>query len=343
MEKLVVYGTDIKSRNKNPGVIFKDNGFSYKIIPFWAEWPKELYKVQIPAVCCGPDDKVFVLARSKEIPIAVFSNKGKFLYSLKPEFPGHLHGMSINSKGELLCTDDQAHVIFKINSNTGKILHIYGKLNKPSDTGYHDAYGLMRKEKGITDAEFYDFCKWLDMGLDSIKKTAPPFNKPTWMVEAPNGDLYCSDGYGNAAIHHFTADGNLIKTWGSPGRGIGQFRLPHSLWVDKKYQVWVADRENSRVQVFSKDGNILKVIGGLLRAADIWCDGNIMYIGELDGGITICDLNFNILAQLGYYQSPLRIHSITGNSKKDLFFAVNPPCVEMDFNSPVGLVKLKRL
>lgn len=343
MEEIIINGEDIALRNKNSLVKFKDKKYSYNIRPFWAEWPTKLNKVQIPAVCCGPEDEVFVLARSKEMPIAVFSDTGKFLYSLKPEFPGHLHGMSINSKGELLCTDDQAHVVFKINSTTGEILHIYGDLNKPSDSGYHDAYGIMRKKQGIPDTEFYDFGKWLDMGLDSIKKTAPPFNKPTWMVEASNGDLFCSDGYGNAAIHHFTKDGNLIKTWGGPGKGIGEFRLPHSLWVDKKYQVWVADRENSRVQIFDTEGNILKVIDGLLRAADFWCDGDLMYIGELDGGITICDLDFNILTQLGYYQSPLRIHSITGNSKGDLFFAVNPPCVEMDFNSPVGLVKLERI
>jgi sugar lactone lactonase YvrE len=55
----------------------------------------------------------------------------------------------------------------------------------------------------------------------------PPFNRPTNAAIAANGDIYVADGYGNARVHRFTADGELIGSWGEPGRGPGQFVVPH--------------------------------------------------------------------------------------------------------------------
>jgi hypothetical protein len=59
-----------------------------------------------------------------------------------------------------------------------------------------------------------------------------------------------SDGYGNAHVHKFSKDLKLVKSWGEPGNGPGQFNLPHGLWIDRRGRLLVADRENDRVQVF---------------------------------------------------------------------------------------------
>ena len=81
-----------------------------------------------------------------------------------------------------------------------------------------------------------------------------PFHRCTHTALSPNGDhLYISDGYGNARVHKFTPDGKLLMSWGEPGTDPGQFNIPHNICCDPDGWIYVADRENHRVQVF--DGN----------------------------------------------------------------------------------------
>ena len=75
-----------------------------------------------------------------------------------------------------------------------------------------------------------------------------PFNHPADIAIAPNGDIYVADGYGNSSVHRFSAEGKHLMTWGGPGKGRGQFTTPHGIWVDARDRVFVADRENDRVQ-----------------------------------------------------------------------------------------------
>ena len=157
------------------------------------------------------------------------------------------------------------------------------------------------------------------------------------MIEVPSGELICTDGYGNAAVHIFDKNGIYERTFGAPGNGLGQFRLPHSVWYDRKKQIWIADRENSRVQIFNLNGELLACIDNLNKPADLWSDGKVMYIGELEGGITIVNMEFEIISQLGYKYSPLMIHGICGNSKGDLFVT------SLDTRCLCSVTKLERI
>ena len=109
-----------------------------------------------------------------------------------------------------------------------------------------------------------------------------PFNRPTDVEVALDGTLYIADGYGNARIHHFTATGNRLNSWGEPGEGPGQFRIPHSVCQDNTGNIYVADRENSRIQIFTPDGQYVTEWRGVHRPDHIWQgpDGN-MYVTEL--------------------------------------------------------------
>ncbi|GIT13623.1 MAG: hypothetical protein CM1200mP35_04430 [Chloroflexota bacterium] len=83
-----------------------------------------------------------------------------------------------------------------------------------------------------------------------------PFNYPSEMYPSPSGDLYVSDGYRNSRVHRFSAEGRYITSWGTPGKGgPGEFHLPHSLLIDEEGLVYVCDRENNRIQVFTPGGN----------------------------------------------------------------------------------------
>ena len=109
------------------------------------------------------------------------------------------------------------------------------------------------------------------------------FNLPTDIGFAPNGDLYVSDGYGNARVVKYTADGQYLLEWGSRGTGPGEFGLPHNLVIDDNGRVYVTDRDNQRVQVFTPDGEFLSEwadIGGnsaLFMTAEqqIWTGGTL--------------------------------------------------------------------
>ena len=117
---------------------------------------------------------------------------------------------------------------------------------------------------------------------DLVPRAAGPFNYPTEMVPSPSGDLYVSDGYRNARVHRFTSDGRLLSSWGEPGKTApNQFHLPHSLVVDKEGTVYLCDRENNRIQVFSADGQFRAMWSDMRRPLDISMDQDgIFYISE---------------------------------------------------------------
>lgn len=83
------------------------------------------------------------------------------------------------------------------------------------------------------------------------------FDRPTNVAFSANGDIYVADGYNNAHIVRFSADGRFLDDWGEKGFGRGQFNTPHGIATDETGKVYVADRENARVQVFSPDGRYL--------------------------------------------------------------------------------------
>ncbi len=86
---------------------------------------------------------------------------------------------------------------------------------------------------------------------------AAHFNRPTAVAVAKDGSFYVSDGYLNTRVMKFSADGKFLFQWGTRGSGPGQFDLPHWVALDSAGHVYVADRTNSRVQVFDAGGRYL--------------------------------------------------------------------------------------
>jgi DNA-binding beta-propeller fold protein YncE len=119
------------------------------------------------------------------------------------------------------------------------------------------------------------------MDFRTIVRSGPPFHYPTNVAMGPTGDLYVADGYGNARIHRFSADGRLLHSWGEPGGGPGQFRIPHGIAVGNG-TVYVTDRENSRVQLFDLEGNFVEEWTDVARPCQVALDrAGIVYVAEL--------------------------------------------------------------
>ena len=72
-----------------------------------------------------------------------------------------------------------------------------------------------------------------------------------------DGHVFVSDGYGNSRVVHFDEKGKFVQAWGKRGTGPGEFSLVHSIALDSKGNVYVADRNNARVQVFDPNGKFL--------------------------------------------------------------------------------------
>ena len=100
----------------------------------------------------------------------------------------------------------------------------------------------------------------------SLAHAAPAdFGGATDVAFTPGGGLLVSDGYANARIVEFSREGRQVRTWGSAGTRAGQFELPHALVMDERGKVYVADRENGRIEVFSQSGRYVRQIAGLGR------------------------------------------------------------------------------
>jgi peptidylglycine monooxygenase len=98
---------------------------------------------------------------------------------------------------------------------------------------------------------------------------------------APSGDIYVSDGYGGTSVHRFGADCALKKTWGRPGKGPGEFSIPHGIWVVPDGRVAVGDREHNRVQIFDPDGNYLSELTGFFHPMCIYGDdAGVLYVSD---------------------------------------------------------------
>jgi DNA-binding beta-propeller fold protein YncE len=163
-----------------------------------------------------------------------------------------------------------------------------------------------------------------DFKSDAYKRVTHgggPFNLPTDIDVAPSGEMFVTDGYGNARVHKFAPDGTHLFSWGEPGTGPGQFNLPHAVWVDRKGRVLIADRENDRIQVFDQNGKLLhiwptKLIGPAVMYVDA---DDIVYIVEHNSGqVSVLTLEGERLAQWGdpSFQS---CHGVWGDSHGDLY------------------------
>lgn len=290
----------------------------FKVIEGWEKLPKGYVHKDVNGVAVDSKDNVYLITRM-DARVIVYNRKGNFIRSWGEEiFTPRTHGIAIGSDDSVYTVDDGDHTVRKFTSE-GKQLMIIGTSGKCSDTGYD----------GKTIA--------------SINLGGPPFNRPTDVAVAPGGELYVCDGYGNARVHRFKADGTLLGSWGEPGTGPGQFHLPHGIGIASDGRVFVADRENDRIQIFSRDGQFLDMWTHVQRPTDIYFDRDgQVYVSELwwragessfthgkincdlPGGVRVLDLQGNLLLHWcsadreapGNFVAP---HTICVDSSGDLY------------------------
>ena len=293
-------------------------GLKFKVMEGWEKLPAGYVHKDVDGVAVDSRDNVYLMTR-QDARVIVYDRDGNFLRSWgEGLFTPRTHGIAIGPDGMVYTVDDGDHTMRKFTPE-GKQLMMIGTPGKASDTGYDG------KSHG------------------SVKQSGPPFNRPTDVAVAPNGEIYVCDGYGNARVHRFTPDGKLIQSWGDPGAGPGQFRLPHSVGISPDDRVFVADRENDRIHIYTRDGQFLDMWTHVQRPTDISFDRDgRMYVSELwwipgqqsftngkikhdlPGGVRILDLAGNVLLHWcnadrtapGNFIAP---HTLCVDSRGDLY------------------------
>jgi peptidylglycine monooxygenase len=106
-------------------------------------------------------------------------------------------------------------------------------------------------------------------GLGTRHSPGNPFQHPTDVALAANGDILVADGYGNSRIHRFNPNGELLDSWGESGSLPGQISAPHAVCATSDNCVMVADRDNDRLQVYDSKGELLAMRGGYCRPTAI--------------------------------------------------------------------------
>jgi len=204
----------------------------YQAVDRWERIPSGYSHPDVAAVGVDSGGRVYLFCRG-EHPVMVYERDGRFVRSWgEGVFTMRAHGITIAPDDTVWCVDDGDHTARRF-TRDGELLQTLGTSGHPSDTGYDGA------------------------AVGSITRGAGPFNRPTNLAVAANGDLYVTDGYGNARVHQFSARGELIRSWGGPGGGPGQFMLPHGIAIHRDGRIFVCDRENERIQIFSPDGEFL--------------------------------------------------------------------------------------
>jgi streptogramin lyase len=172
--------------------------------------------------------------------------------------------------------------------------------------------------------------KLLDFTVGEQPKTKSQFNGTADIAFAPDGHLFIADGYGNARVLEYDANGNRLRHWGTPGEGPGQLNLPHGIAIDKDQTLYVADRENGRIQRFTREGKYLSEIpGNGNKTFSLHLQNGALWIGcqprnEPNGAPGwIMKLDPATGAILGQIDSPGH-HSIDVSKKGEILTGVRP-------------------
>lgn len=191
----------------------------YEVVPAWPNRPADFQWEAVSGVWVDTQDRVWLYTRGTPA-IQVYSVDGDFLFSwLENEKGCGAHHLKMDREGRVWLTDLESHTVRQYTED-GELLLTLGTPGESGADGHH-------------------------------------LFAPTDLAIASNGDIFVADGYGNARVVHYDRDGNFIKSWGKIGTAADEFSLPHAIAIDSRDRLYVADRNNVRIQVYTTAGELL--------------------------------------------------------------------------------------
>ncbi len=211
----------------------------------------------ISAVTADKQGNIYVIHRpANGDPVVVLDSRGNLLRSWGKGMFKIPHGIRIDPDGNVWTIDAHTSMVYKFTPEGKKLLEInVGGVPDPSQ----------------------EFCGATDIAF------------------AKNGHVFVADGYCNARVIEYDAEGRKVREWGKPGAGPGEFNVVHAIAVGPQGNVYVADRENGRVQWFSPKGEFLGqwTYGGQLYTVAFSQAGDL-YVATHPKGVSL-DTEFNVV------------------------------------------------
>ncbi len=204
----------------------------YVVDPSWPQRPPDVPWGQMAGLAVDKQDNLWLHTRTNPA-VQVYSSDGRYLKGWQEDNPNSVsHGIKFDREGHVWLVDVGLHTVRKFTPDR-RLLMTLGTPGEPGEDEHH-------------------------------------FNKPTDVAFAPNGDIFVSDGYGNSRVVRFNQHGRFINAWGQLGVAPGQFSIPHAVACDSKGRLYVADRNNVRIQVFNTRGKLLDVWPNILVPWGFW-------------------------------------------------------------------------
>jgi sugar lactone lactonase YvrE len=236
-----------------PGFGVKPKNPGYAPVEGWGKLPSGYRYQEVSDVAVDSHDNVYVFCRA-EHPLIVLDREGNFLRSWGEGCFTRAHSVTVGPEDEIWLVDDAGHAIRKYTPEGKEVMHL------------------------------------ATPGQPAERQSGRPFHQPTKVGVCPRtGNIFVTDGYGNSRVHKFDPAGRHLLSWGEPGTDAGCFNIPHYAVVEDDV-VYVADRENHRVQLFDGEGryrgqwNNLHRPNGLVRdrGHERW-----FFVAEAGTGLTI--------------------------------------------------------
>jgi sugar lactone lactonase YvrE len=265
--------TAVAQRPTDPALLVPEIAppLDYALAPSAVTLPAGMTMDATANVAFDPNGHLWVLTRGDKT-FFEFTADGTFIRSFGDKLFTRSHGLRFDAEGNIWATDVGGHVVVKLDRD-GRVLLTLGTKGEAGE--WNEATGSHK------------------------------LNQPTDVIVAANGDVFVTQGHtpgpnGDARVLKFAPDGKFIKSWGGKGSGPGQFQVAHGIAIDAKGLLWVADRENQRVQVFDQDGTFVREIHykGLPCSLAIGAR-NIYMVNGFAGQLLQLDLEGKVLAALG--------------------------------------------
>jgi sugar lactone lactonase YvrE len=217
-------------------------------VPNFFKLPPDLNFGEGAGVALNSKGHIFVYTRSNSAmgpayaatasQLLEFGPDGKFIREIGKGLYAwsFAHAVRVDKDDNIWCIDKGSDMIVKFNPE-GHVMMVFGRKKEASDEAA--AWTRVNPPRPPVDGQF---------------------RQPTDVAWNPQGDLFISDGYVNARVAKYDKNGDWVKSFGEPGNGPGQLNTPHSIAADAKGNIYVADRGNSRIQVFDSDGKLEREI-----------------------------------------------------------------------------------
>jgi peptidylamidoglycolate lyase len=289
-----------------------DSDLTYDLVENWPDLPANIHLGNPTGLGLDTNQNIVVFHRAdrywplvgsmpdqpiqKKTILVIDKNSGKLLNSWGENLFVMPHGLEVDHENNIWVTDVALHQVLKF-SYDGKLLMKIGEAEVP--------------------------------GKDSLH-----LNRPTDIAVAKDGSFYVSDGYRNSRIIKFSPVGKYLFEWGKKGAGESEFNIPHSISLDSSGNVYVADRENNRIQVFDPAGKFIRQIShgsfgamcavaykdSKLYAAD---DLSLLSLKHIGSDIFIFDTTGKVLTRFGrsgsYTAGTAWFHDLVIDSEENIY------------------------